>query len=147
MPSPSYMPALPNRWPYAEVAADFPVTGGTAQTVTPLAVPVEAGRIYIVQAGLIFSNSSAAASAGLSWSGPAGAAMKWNNTTGSTGYRNAIGAVDSYTGSAATREAFLFGRLVVGSTAGTLALTLATSDSAQTSTLFADSWLLLSRVS
>jgi hypothetical protein len=147
MPSPSYLPLLPNKWPYADTAADFPVTGSTAQTPTPLSVTLEPNRTYLVDAGVIFANTSAAASAGLSWSGPAGATMQWNNTTGSTGYRSTIGAVDSYTGSVATREAFLKGRIVTGAAGGALTLTLSTSDALQTSTLAAGSWLLATRVS
>ena len=145
-PSPSYFPVVPNRFPYSEVATDFPVTGGTAQTATPLAVQLEPFAKYVVTVAAIFSNSSAAASAGLSFSGPAGASLKWNNTTGSTGYKATIGGVDSYTGSTALREAFLIGKCVTGATGGLLALTLSTSDGAQTSTLAADSWLLAQRV-
>lgn len=146
MPSPSYFPVIPNRWPYSEAAADFPVTGTTAQTATPLAVQLEPNARYVVTVAAIFSNTLAGASAGLSFSGPAGAAMKWNNTTGSTGYKNTIAGVDSYTGSTANREAFLCGRIVTGATGGLLALTLSTSDGAQTSTLAADSWMLAQRV-
>jgi hypothetical protein len=146
MPSPSYVPVAPNRLLYAEVADAFPVTGTTAQTTTPLAAQVEVGRTYVVMAGIVWSCTSAAANVGLSWSGPAGATLTWNNTTGSTGYRNAIGLVDSYTGSTAEREAFLLGRLRVPTTAGALAFTLSTSDSAATATLSAGSWLLLHRV-
>ncbi|MFJ6530881.1 hypothetical protein ACIQMZ_37245 [Streptomyces longwoodensis] len=147
MPSPSYMPVAPARMVWGESGgADFPVTGGTAQTATPLTVQLEANRTYYVVCGAIFANSSAAAAAGLSWTGPAGAAMKWNNTTGSTGYRSTIGAVDSYTGSTAQRMALLFGRLTTGSAGGALTLTLSTSDPAQTSTLYADSWLRVERV-
>lgn len=146
MPSPSFFPVVPNRWPYSEVAADFPVTGGTAQTVTPLGVQLEPNAKYLITVGAIFSNTLAGASAGLGFSGPAGAAMKWNNSTGSTGYKNSITGVDSYTGSTAQREAFLFGRIVTGATGGLLTLTLSTSDGAQTSTLAADSWLLAQRV-
>lgn len=146
MPSPSYVPVTPNRLLYAEASDAFPVTGTTAQTVTPLAVQVEAGRTYVVMAGVVWSCTSAAASVGLSWSGPAGATLTWNNTTGSTGYRASIGLVDSYTGSTAEREAFLLGRLRVPTTAGAFALTLSTSDSAATATLSAGSWLMLHRV-
>lgn len=148
MPNPTFYPAsvIPNVWPYAATAADFPVTGTTAQTATALAVTLDANRTYIVQCGAIFSCSSAAATVGLGWTGPAGAVMKWNNTTGSTGYRNAIGLTDTYTGSTAAREAFFLGRIVTGSAGGSLTLTISTSDSAQTATLLADSWLLTQRV-
>ena len=146
MPSPSYFPVAPNRLSYAEVNVDFPVTGTTAQTATPLAAAVEAGRTYTVWAGVIFSNTSAAATAGLSWTGPAGATMQWNNTTGTSNYRASIGLVDPYTGSVAARMALLSGRLVVPTTAGSLTLTLSTSDGAQTSTLLSGSWIYLARV-
>lgn len=146
MPSPTYVPVVPNRWVYTATDTDFPVTGVTTQTTTPLAVTLEAGHTYLIRAGIVFSNTASAASAGLSWTGPAGAAMQWNNTTGSTGYRATIGLVDSYTGSTATREAFLLGRITLAATGGNLALTLSTSDSAQTSTLAAGSWLLAERV-
>lgn len=146
MPNPTYVPVAQNRTTYAANPADFPVTGTTAQTATPLTVAVEAGFVYLVDAGLIFGCSSAAPTVGLSWTGPAGAAMKWNSTTGSLNYRPTLTSVDSYTGSAATRLALVGGRLVVGATAGALTLTLSTSDPAQTATLFADSWLRIQRV-
>lgn len=146
MPSPSYLPVVPARQLYYASAADFPVTGTTAQTATPLTVAVEAGRVYVLSAAAIFGCSSAAPTVGLSWTGPAGATMKWNSTTGSTNYRPLISSVDSYTGSAATRMALFGGRLVVVDTAGSLTLTLSTSDAAQTATLYADSWIQLDRV-
>lgn len=148
MPNPTFFPvsAIPNVWPYTATAADLPVTGTTAQTATALSVAVEANRTYIMSTGAIFGCTSAAATVGIGWTGPTGATMKWNNTTGSTGYRNAINLTDTYTGSTATREAFFFGRLVVGANAGSLTLTISTSDAAQTATLFQDSWLLLQRV-
>lgn len=145
-PSPSYFPVAPARQLYADNPADFPVTGVVAQTATPLTVAVEAGRVYILSAGLIFACSNAAATVGISWTGPAGATMKWNASTGSTNYRPLIGSVDSYTGSAATRLALFGGRLVTADAAGSLTLTLSTSDIAQTATLLADSWLQLDRV-
>src|SRR5690606_34947621 len=107
---------------------------------------VAAGAVYVMAAGVIFSASNTAMTAGLAWTGPAGAAMKWNSTTVSTGYRPTLTSVDGYSGSTATRLAFLMGRLVTADTAGELTLTLATSDAAQTATLAADSWVLLTRV-
>jgi hypothetical protein len=147
MPSPSFLPVVPNRWTYAESSADELFTGDTVQHPSAsVAVLVEVGRTYLVDVGAIFSCSSAAASVALGWSGPAGATMQWNNTTGSLGYRSTIGLTDSYTGSTATRETFLRGRLTVGASAGSLSLTISTSDPAQTATLAAGSWLLLTRV-
>lgn len=146
MPNPSYVPVAQNRTTYADNPGDFPVTGTVAQTATPLTVAVEAGREYLVDAGLIISCSNAVATVGLSWTGPAGATMKWNSTTGSLNYRPLISSVDSYTGSAATRLALVAGRLVVADTAGSLTLTISTSDAAQTATLLADSWLRVQRV-
>lgn len=147
MPSPTFLPVLPNRWAYADSPADEPFTGDTAQHPSAyVTVPVEANRTYLVDVGAVFSNTASAASAALGFTGPAGATLQWNNTTGSTGYRANIGLTDSYTGSTATREAFLRGRLVTGATAGNLTLTLSTSDAAQTSTLAAGSWILATRV-
>jgi hypothetical protein len=146
MPNPSYVPVAQNRFTYADNPTDFPVTATVAQTATPLAAAVEAGREYLVDAGLIISCSNAAATVGLSWTGPAGATMKWNSTTGSLNYRPLISSVDSYTGSAATRLALVSGRLVVADAAGFLTLTISTSDAAQTATLLADSWLRVQRV-
>lgn len=148
MPNPTFYPvsAIPNVWPYVATTGDLPVTGTTAQTATGLTVAVEAGRTYLVHAAPIFSCTSAAATVGIGWTGPAGASLKWNNTTGSTGYRNAIGLTDTYTGSTAVREAFFFGRLVVGAAAGNLTMTISTSDAAQTATLYQDSWMILQRV-
>lgn len=147
MPSPSYVPLAQNRRTYAELAADAPFTGNAAQNATLLQAPVEAGRKYVMSAGLIFGLSNAVASVGIGWTGPANATMKWNSSTGSTNYRPLISSVDSYTGSAAVRLALFAGRLVVPDTAGFLVVTISTSDVAQTATLYADSWLTLDRVS
>jgi hypothetical protein len=147
MPSPAYFPVQPNRLLYVAAAADQLVTGTTAQVATALTLTLEAGRVYLVNAGVIFGNSSAVPTAGLSFTGPSAATMKWNSTTGSTNYRPTIGSVDAYTGSAATRLALISGRLVTDAAAGgALTLTLSTSDGAQTSTLYADSWLTATRV-
>ena len=145
MPSPTYVPVTLAH-PYAETTADFTLTGTTAATLTPLAVAVAAGRRYIVEAGLIFACSNTAAAVGLSWRGPAGAAMKWNSSTGSLGYRPTMATADTYTGSAATRMALVAGRLTTGPEAGFLTLALSISDAAQTATLYADSWVKLTRV-
>jgi hypothetical protein len=146
-PSPSYVPLAPSRKVYADISADFPVTGTTAQTATTLTAAVEAGRKYVMSAGIIFAISNGVAAAGISWTGPAGALMKWNSyASGSTSYRPTIGSVDSYSGSASQRLAFFAGRLVVADTAGFLTLTLSTNDVAQTATLLTDSWLVLDRV-
>ena len=148
MPSPSYVPLALARRIYAAATADSPVTGTTAQTATALQVPVEANKTYVLtQAGLIFAMSNAVAAAGIGWTGPVGATLKWNSyASGSTSYRPTIASTDSYSGSASTRLAFFSGRLVVGDTAGFLTVTISTSDIAQTATLFQDSWLLLDKV-
>jgi hypothetical protein len=147
MPPLTYLPVVPNRWSYAQCTADEPYTGDTAQHASAsLTVAVDAGRTYLVDAGVVFACTSAAATVSLGWTGPAGAAMQWNNTTGSTGYRAGIGLTDTYTGSTASRLAFLRGRLVVGTAAGALTLTVGVSDALQTVTLQSGSWLYLTRV-
>lgn len=141
MPSPSYLPVLANRSLSVATAADLPVTGTTAQTPTGLTVNLEAGKAYKVEVAAIFACSNVAPSVGFSFTGPAGATMKWNSTTGSGNYRPTISSVDSYTGSTSDRLTILIGRVVTAAVGGALTLTISTSDPAQTATLRADSWL------
>lgn len=113
-----------------------------AQTATPLVLALAANATYVLSAAAIISNATGITS--VSWTGPAGATLQWNDTTTSTDYAATIGATNSYAASASTRMALFTGVLKTGSTAGNLTLTLGVS--AGTTTLAAGSFLRLARV-
>lgn len=114
-----------------------------AQTATPITLAVQASATYLMEAGLVFSNSTGSTTP--SWTGPTGATMQWNDTGTSTDYSSTIGATNNaYAANASTRMAFLKGILTVSSTSGSLTLTLGVSTG--TTTLSAGSFLRLTRV-
>jgi hypothetical protein len=120
----------------------------TAQTAsTYLHLAVEASATYVMECGLIFSESNASGSFTASWTGPSGATMQWCDTGTSADYAATIGATSAaYTGSTANRMVFFKGLLAVSTTAGTLTLTFATSSTSYTATVLAGSYLRLARV-
>lgn len=113
-----------------------------AQTATALALALTATGTYVLSAAAIISNATGTTS--VSWTGPAGATMQWNDTTTSTDYAATIGALNNYASSASTRMALFTGLLKTAGTAGTLTMTLGVS--AGTTTLAAGSFLRLVRV-
>jgi hypothetical protein len=100
-----------------------------------------------VEAAVIFSNATSGSTV-FSWSGPAGATMKWNDTTAAADYQSTIGGTNTYTfASGVTRMAFFKGKLIMSTTSGNLTLTVSNSvGTASTSTVLTDSWLRLTRV-
>lgn len=119
----------------------------TSQTAsTYLTLAVEASATYVMELCLIFSESSASGIFTPSWTGPSGATMQWCDTGTSSDYSSTIGATNNtYTGSTATRMAFFKGPLVTSTTAGSLTLTFATN-STYTATVYAGSYLKLTRM-
>lgn len=113
-----------------------------AQTATPLTLALVASATYVLSTSAIISN--AAGTTAVSWTGPAGATMQWNDTTTSTDYASTIGATNSYAASASTRMALFTGLLKTAAAAGNLTMTLGVS--AGTTTLAAGSFLQLWRV-
>ena len=123
--------------------ASSPTFTLAAQTATPVTLAVQASATYLMEACLIFSNSTGSTTP--SWTGPTGATMQWNDTGASLDYSSTIGATNnSYASNAGTRAAFFKGLLVTSTTAGSLTLTLGVS--AGTTTLAAGSYLRLTRV-
>lgn len=117
------------------------VTGQTASTA--LVVAVAANAEYWVEAQILAQNTTGTWTP--SWTGPASATMKWNDTTTSTDYSSTIGAVNNtYAANAGVRMCFFSGILKTSGTAGNLTFT--TNASTGTTVLQADSALLLRRV-
>jgi hypothetical protein len=122
--------------------ASSPTFTAAAQTATTVTLAVQASATYLMEACLIFSNSTGSTTP--SWTGPSGATMQWNDTGTSTDYSSTIGATNnSYASNASTRMACFKGLLVTSSTAGSLTLTLGVS--AGTTTLAAGTYLRLTR--
>jgi hypothetical protein len=123
--------------------ATSPTFTSATQTATPVTLTVAASATYVMEAALIFSNTTGSTTP--SWTGPTGATMQWNDTGASLDYSSTIGATNnSYASNAGTRMAFFKGLLVTSTTAGSLTLTLGVS--AGTTTLSAGSYLRLTRV-
>lgn len=123
--------------------ATNPTFTSATQTATPVTLTVAASATYVMEAALIFSNTTGSTTP--SWTGPTGATMQWNDTGASLDYSSTIGATNnSYASNAGTRMAFFKGLLVTSTTAGSLTLTLGVS--AGTTTLSAGSYLRLTRV-
>lgn len=139
----------PNGSKQSMVDAFFVLTGSNttftlaAQTATTVTLAVESSATYIMEAAVIFSNTTGITTP--SWTGPTGATMQWNDTTGSLDYSSTIGATNNtFAANAGTRMAIFKGYLVTAGTAGSLTLTLGVSTG--TTTLFTGSWLKLSRL-
>lgn len=123
--------------------ASSPTFTLAAQTATTVTLAVESSATYLMEAALIFSNTTGITTP--SWTGPASATMQWNDTTGSLDYSSTIGATNNtFAANAGTRMAFLKGVLIVAGTSGSLTLTLGVS--AGTTTLAAGTWLRLTRL-
>lgn len=127
--------------PYVELSAPANFTLA-AQTATGLTLAAVATGTYVMEAAAIISNATGTST--VSWTGPAGATMQWNDTTTSTDYAATIGATNAYASSASTRMALFKGLFKTTGTAGSLTMTLGVS--AGTTVLAAGSFLRLSRV-
>lgn len=114
-----------------------------AQTATTVLLAGEANATYKMRAEVIITNTTGTTT--VSWTGPAGATMQWNDSTSSADYSSTIGATNNqFVANAATRMIFLQGTFVTAGTAGALTLTLGVS--AGTTTLGAGTTLMLTRV-
>lgn len=129
---------------YALATADQSTTSATQVASTYLTIPVEASATYLMEAGVICTNT-VSGNLVFSWTGPTGATMKWNDTTASLDYSSTIGGTNSYASNANTRLAFFKGKLIVSTTAGSLTLTFSNSAGSSVSIL-QDSWLRLTRI-
>jgi hypothetical protein len=128
---------------FVDSPQDQSTTSAAQVASTYLTLPVAAGAKYLMEAGIIAQNTTGSYTP--SWTGPAGAAMKWCDTTSSLDYSSTLGATNNaFASNAGVRLFFLKGKLLVGSTAGALTYTFAAS--AGTSITLADSWLTLTRV-
>ena len=119
-------------------------TGSASQVASLyLTLPVVPNAKYLMAAGIIAQNTTGNYIP--SWTGPASATMKWNDTTSSLDYSSTIGAVNNaFASNAGVRLLFLQGKLQTAAAAGFLTYTF--SASAGTSITLADSWLTLTRV-
>lgn len=119
-------------------------TGSASQVASLyLTLPVVANAKYLMNAGIIAQNTTGNYIP--SWTGPASATMKWNDTTSSLDYSSTIGAVNNvFAANAGVRLLFLQGKLLTAAASGFLTYTF--SASAGSSITLADSWLTLTRV-
>jgi hypothetical protein len=126
---------------FAQLATN-PTFTAAGQAATPVTLAVQASATYLVEAGMIFTNTTGSTT--FSWTGPAGATMQWADTTGSGTYVSTIGGTDSFPTFGTARMTFLKGLLIVSGTPGSLTATIGVSTG--TTTLNAGSWLRLTRV-
>lgn len=128
---------------FVDSPTDQPTTSAAQVASLYLTLPVVANAKYLMAAGIIAQNTTGNYIP--SWTGPASATMKWNDTTSSLDYSSTIGAVNNvFAANAGVRLLFLQGKLLTAATAGFLTYTF--SASTGTSTTLADSWLTLTRV-
>jgi hypothetical protein len=128
---------------FVDSPSDQSTSSASQVASTFLTLPVVPSAKYLMAAGIIAQNTTGNYIP--SWTGPAGATMKWNDTTSSLDYSATIGAVNNvFAANAGVRLLFLQGKLLTSSTAGSLTYTF--SASAGTSITLADSWLTLTRV-
>lgn len=128
---------------FATAPQDQSTTSAAQVASTYLVLPVAAGATYIMRAAIIAQNT--VGNFVPSWTGPAGATMKWCDTTASLDYQSTLGGTANVFGAnAGTRMIFLEGKLKTSTTPGSLTFTF--SASAGTSTVFTDSYLTLNRV-
>lgn len=131
---------------FALATADQTFTTTSQVASTFITIPVEANATYLMEAAIIFSVVTSGNTV-FSWTGPASATMKWNDTTTAADYSSTIGGTNSYAFSATTRLAFFKGKLIVAGTTGSLTLTVSNSvGTASTSSVLTDSWLTLTRI-
>lgn len=126
--------------PYIETSSPANFTLA-AQTASALTVAAVATGTYRMDCMAVISNATGTTT--ISWTGPAGATMQWNDTTTSTDYAATIGATNTYASSASTRMALFSGIFKTTGTAGNLTMTIGVS--AGTTVLAAGSNLSLQR--
>lgn len=133
---------------FALATADQSVTSSTQTASTYLTIALEANATYLMEAGIIFTNATSGNSIVFSWTGPAGAGMKWNDTGTSTDYQSTLGGTNPFPFNAAgsTRMTFLKGNLTTGGTTGSLTLTFASSNNTNAVLVLTSSWLRLTRI-
>ena len=116
---------------------------GTGQTATGLSVALDANATYLVDLFAYWTTANSA-TVTTSWTGPAGAAMVWGDTTtGNDLVTTLTGVSPSWT--TGNKIVRVYGFLTTGSTAGNLAFTLASSVAASV-TLKSGSVLTLDRI-
>lgn len=123
--------------------ATNPTFTSATQTATTVTVGVESSATYLMEASLIFANTTGTTT--FSWTGPTGATMQWNDTTASLDYTSTIGGTGfAWPSNAGTRMVVHKGVLLTSSTTGFLTLTVAVS--AGTTTLNSGTYLRLTRI-
>jgi hypothetical protein len=128
---------------YAEATAQQDVTSASQTASLYLTLPVAANAKYVMEASIICQNTTG--NFVPSWTGPSGATLRWVDTTASLDYQSAIGGTANVFGAnAGTRMVIFKGKLKTAAAAGSLTFTF--SASAGTSSVFAESYLTLTRV-
>lgn len=128
---------------FVRATADQGVTSSSQTASTYLVLGLETSSTYLMEAGIIAQNTTGVFTP--SWTGPTGATMQWNDTTGSLDYSSTINATNNtYAANAGVRLIFLRGILFTAGTSGNLTFTY--SASAGTSTVFTNSWVRLTKV-
>lgn len=130
----------------AIATVDQSVTSSTQTASTYLTLAVEASANYLLEAGVIFANTTSGNNIVFSWTGPTGATMKWNDTGTSADYTATISGTNSYASNAASRMAFFKGNLVTSTTTGSITLTFSASNNTNAVSVLTSSWLRLTRV-
>lgn len=130
----------------ALATADQAVTSSVQTASTYLTLAIQASATYLMEAGVIFNDTTAGNNIVFGWTGPTGATMKWNNTAADTSYQSLISGTISYATNAANRLAFFKGNLVTSTTAGSLTLTFSSSNNTNAVNVLTSSWLRLTRI-
>lgn len=129
---------------FVRATADQAISPSSQTASTYLVLPVVANAKYVMRIWVIYNNTGGTFSP--SWTGPASATMKWNDTTTSTDHSTTIGATNNtFALNASTaRSNFFEGLLQTSGTAGNLTFTGAVT--AGTLNILTDSYLTLERV-
>lgn len=128
-------------------ASDQAVSTAGQTASTQLTIAVEQGATYLVELSAIITwNNATAGNGTFSWTGPAGATMKWGDVYTPTDYQSTIGGVVSITNAATTRFVVFKGKLVTGGTSGNLVFTFGSSNGTTTVSVLTDSTLSLRRI-
>lgn len=143
--SPGPAGAIFARKPTNETVAN----SNTLQDDDDLGAPVGANTVYAVKAWLHWQGpGTPGPGIRAGWSAPAGAALDWGDDGDSNELYLSLASVASRAGTLQQRWLALTGLLVVGGTAGDLRLRWAQNTaSATATTVYANSWLRLQKVS
>jgi hypothetical protein len=114
----------------------------TQQASTQLVIPVVASATYLMM-GKLAIQTPTSINFVHGFTGPSGATMIWGD---SSTFIGTIGGTDSWSGTAATKWANIFGTLIVSTTAGNLTATFASGTASNTATLAAGSHIVLIRI-